>query len=213
MANKKSFKSAQDKAISTGFLDLVGSNKKDFKPVTFDQLAESLAYVAAVYTDKLTKQLVKKDADSSGDLADSIIALDVKILGTLYRVEIEAKKYADFVDEGVKGWAAGGNSPYSFKTKGVNPNGAMVKAVKKWLVREAKITKNTKKAVSSRESKRMSILDTSTRAAVSTAYMIKRQGIKATHFWKDATTEMDEIIRKELSAASRIDIIQNLSNN
>lgn len=206
-------KSAKDKIVSSKFLDLLGESKEQYEPVKLTSIAESLEYLAAVYTDKLNKELQLADASSSGDLADSILALDVELLGTVYTVEIEAKKYADFVNDGVDGWAKDRGSKYGFKTKGVDPNGPMVKSIKKWLVREGAISRNTKKTVSNREGRRARIIDTTTKAAISTAYMIKRQGIKPTHFWDKATAQMDRVIKDEFGAALRIDIINNITNN
>lgn len=203
--------SQQNKAISSGFLDLMGEDRAGRQAVTFDTIAKSLAYVGEVYAKKLKDELIKKDADSSGALSDSILAHDVKIMGSIYTVEISTKKYAAFIDEGVNGWANSRGSRFSFKTKGVNPNGDMVNSIKLWLAREKKISKVTRKiTVSKRESMRANITDTTTKAAISVAYMIKRQGIKPTHFWKDATTDMGEIIKAEFSAALKIDIIQNI---
>jgi hypothetical protein len=206
-------RSAQDLADKTGFLDLLGESQELFEPVKLDSLASSLAWLAANYADKLTKRLNEADASSSGDLADSIVPLDVEILGTVYSVAIEAKKYADFIDEGVSGWANDRGSRFKFKTRGVDPKGPMVKSIKAYLLREGKISRNTKVAVSKREAKRGAITDATTRAAISTAYMIKRQGIAPTHFWRNATADMAQLVEKELGAALKVDIINNLSNN
>lgn len=208
---KPSITSAQNKAGTDAFLDLTGDSKSLYKPVKFEALASSLEYVAAVYTEKLAKQLVTKDADSSGVLAKSIVAGDVQLMGTIYHVEISAEKYASFIDEGVDGWENSRGSQFHFKTKGVNPQGEMVKSVKAWLLREGEMSRVKNRPVSTKESKRQNITDASTKAAISTAYMIKRFGIKPTHFWRDATTEMDEVIRREFSAALQIDIVQNLT--
>lgn len=206
-------RSAQDKALQTGVLDLFGESQELFEPVKLDSLASSLAWLAANYADKLTKRLNEADASSSGDLADSIVPLDVEILGSVYSVSIEAKKYADFIDEGVDGWAKARGSQFKFKTRGVDPKGEMVKSIKAYLLREGKISRNTKVAVSKREAKRASITDATTRVAISTAYMIKRQGIAPTHFWRNATSDMTQLVEKELGAALKVDIITNLSNN
>ena len=210
---KRTITSAQNKSIDAGFLDLMGESKGSYKAVTFDQLANSLSYVAAVYTDKLKKELITKDADSSGALSDSILALDVQIMGSLYSVEISANKYASFLDEGVSGWAKDRGSRFKFKTKGVDPNSQMVKDVKAWIIREGKIGSIKNKPISKRETKRAAITDRTTKAAISAAFMIKRQGIAPTYFWRDATNQMDDIISKEFSAALKIDIIQNITNN
>ena len=206
-------KSAQDRADKTGFLDLLGESQDQFEAVKLDTLASSLAWLAANYADRLTKRLNAVDASSSGELADSIIPLDVEILGSVYSVSIEAKKYADFIDEGVDGWAQSRGSRFKFKTRGVDPKGEMVKSIKAYLLREGKISRNTKMAISKREMKRATITDATTKAAISTAYLIKRQGIAPTHFWRDATNEMQKIAEKELGAALKVDIINNLSNN
>lgn len=208
---KPSITRSQNSAEANAFLDLVGENSNLSQPVTFTALADTLEYVAAVYVDKLTKQLITKDADSSGKLADTIISSDVKIFGTVYSVDISAQDYASYIDEGVDGWANGRGSRFKFKTKGVNPNGDMVKSIKAWLLREGKIGRIKNRPVSAREAKRQQITDASTKQAISTAYMIKRFGIKPTHFWRDATREMDAVILKEFSAALQVDIINNLT--
>lgn len=207
---KTTITSAQNKAIDAGFIDLMGESKDAYKPVTFTQLAASIEYLALQYTDRLKKSLRDKDADSSGSLSDSILARDVVILGSMYTVEIEANKYADFIDEGVNGWANSRGSKYSFRTKGVDPASDMVKNIKAWLMREGNISSVKLKSISSRETKRQSITDASTKAAVSTAFMIKRQGIAPTNFWSAVTTDMKRVFANELSAAVRIDIIENL---
>ena len=46
-------------------------------------------------------------------------------------------------------------------------------------------------------------------AAVTTAYMIKRMGVKPTHFWRDTTNEFKVILEKELGTSVKIDIINN----
>lgn len=211
----KSFQSAQRKAIDDGFLDMIGESKKAYTAPKFDAVAESLAYLGAKYVELLAKEMDIKDAVSSGKGAGSIQALDVQIFGGVYTIDIEAAKFLTFIDEGVKGWGSSANapnSPYQFKTKGVNPQSAMVKSVKAWLLREGKISRNTKVSVSAREARRKRITDASTKAAISAAYMIKRQGIKPTHFWRDATAKLDALIKDEFSAALKVDIINNLKN-
>jgi hypothetical protein len=217
---KRTITSASNKAATSGFLDLLGAEQSDFEAVKLDTIADSMEYVAAVYTEKLNEQLRLKDADSSGDLAKSIVALDVVILGTVYTVEIESLRYASYIDEGVDGWANSRGSQFKFK-KSTRKRGepftgksAFVESLKKYLDREGKIGRLTKKVqISDRERKRAKITDASTKAAIAAAYMIKRQGIAPNHFWRDATKQMDEIIKKEFSAALKIDIINNLTNN
>ena len=208
----KSFTSAQKISVDSGFLDLIGGSQAKYDTPHFDSLINSLAYVAQVYTLKLAKQQEIKEVSSSGDLLNKTIALDVKMFGGVYSVEIQTLKYASFLDEGVSGWAKDRGSQFKFKTKGVDPAGPMVASIKQWLIREGKINRITKVAVSHRERRGMKIKDPTLSAAISAAYMIKRQGIAPTHYWRDATKEMDEVIRNEFSAALKIDIIDNIIN-
>ena len=211
---RRTITSAQSQSIDTGFLDLMGEGSENYNGqtsnVTFTTLINSLVYLGELYTQKLKDELIKKDADSSGKLSDSIIATNVKIMGSVYTVEINTKKYAKFLDEGVDGWANSRGSRFKFKTRGVDPRGKMVLMVKDWLMREGKIGRIRNRPISAREYKRANIKDATTQAAISTAYMIKRQGIKPTHFWRDATRGMEAIIKKEFAAALKIDIIQNI---
>lgn len=100
-------------------------------------------------------------------------------------------------------------SIYSFKTKGVDPKGEMVKSIKKWLTREGNSARNVKFAISKRE-RRGKQIDEFTRRATSVAYMIKRSGVKATKFFTTASQEMEVYIENELGASLRIDIINNI---
>lgn len=213
---KRTITSAQNRAAKTGFLDLMGESSENFKEAKFSNIIESLDYLGAVYEKKLKDQLVKKDADSSGALSDSIKASDVKVFGNVYTVEISTLKYAKFVDEGVDGWAKSRGSKYKFKRpkkrsgsfSGTSP---FVESLKKYLEREGKIGAIKNRPVSARESKRARITDATTKSAIRAASMIKRFGIKPTRFFKDATTEMRSEIAKEFSAALRIDIIENIT--
>ena len=199
--------------INDGSLELLlngTDSRQDFQAIKFDDLANTLAYVAAVYVDKLAKAENEVHAVSSGQLQDKTIPLDVEILGAVYVVKIQTLDYAKFVDEGVSGWAVDRGSQYRFKTKGVKPSGDLVKSIKAWLMREGSFARVKQKiTVNHNEAKRQRITDASTKAAISTAYMIKRQGIKPTNYWRKATNEMEDIIKAEFSAALRVDIINN----
>lgn len=185
----------------------MGESKSSYQVMKLDDLADTLTYLGGLYALKLVENLNKADASSSGNLEDSIQPLDVSILGSVYTVEIQAAKYAKFIDEGVDGWAKSRGSKYKFKTRGVDPKGEMVQSIKAWLLREGKMIRNTKKATTKREARQMSITDATTRAAISTAYMIKRQGIKPTHFFRDTTKQMRSIVEMELAKALKVDII------
>ena len=204
----RSISQAQLHFLEGNDIDLMG--EEQIKPIKLNDLADTMAYLAALYTQKLAESLNKADATSSGFLADSIIPLDVKILGSVYTVEIQAATYAKFIDEGVDGWAKARGSKYKFKTKGVDPNGEMVKSVKAWLLREGSFSQNVRTQLSKRESRQQSITDSATRKSISVAYMIKRQGIKPTRFWGNATKDMKQIVEQELAKALKVDIINSI---
>jgi hypothetical protein len=206
----QSISQSQLHLIKSGQLDLMGEDVSSYKTVTFNDLADTMARLGAKYVERLVSNLNKADASSSGKLSDSITNLDVTLFGSVYTVEIEAAKYAKFLDEGVDGWAKSRGSQYKFKTRGVDPQGEMVKSVKEWLLREGKFSRNVKTQLSKRESKQKSLVDATTKQAISVAYMIKRQGIKPTHFWRDTTREMKQIVEVELGKALKVDIVNSL---
>jgi hypothetical protein len=189
-------------AINLDWLEDSGTAKTEFVAV---ETQDKLTQLAAQYSIALAKKLGDVDASSSGELADSIQPLSIQVKENIFYVDIVAAKYASFIDEGVDGWANSRGSRFKFKTRGVDPKGAMVKSVKDYLVRENKISQS-KYSVLNKKSK---VRDRQIQAATTVAYMIKRMGIKATHFWRDATTEFSSIVEKELGMAVKIDIINN----
>lgn len=217
MAAVKSFRQVQHKAIEDGFLDLLGEDQGKFKPVTFDDVANTLVQLAGQYVAKLTQLADERDVASSGKMIDKIEPTEVQINGSVYTIGILAPEYASYQDEGVDGWDNSQGSRFKFKTKGVDPKGEMVKSVKDWLKREGKSARNVKVGISARErrgikSKQKSRMtaDARTRQAVTASYMIKRMGIKPTHFWRDATEQMQVQITNELGKAFKIDIVNYL---
>jgi len=291
----RSISQAQLHFLEGNDIDLMGESQQSFQPIKLNDLADTLTYLAALYTEKLADSLNKADATSSGFLADSIIPLDVKVFGSVYTVEIQAATYAKFIDEGVDGWAKARGSKYKFKTKGVDPNGEMVKSIKAWLLREGSFSRNVSTQLSKRESRQKTITDASTKLskresrqktitdastklskresrqktitdastklskresrqktitdastklskresrqktitdastklskresrqktitdastkqAISTAYMIKRQGIRPTKFYRNTTKDMARVVEMELAKALKVDIINSI---
>ena len=214
----RSISQAQLHFLEGNELDLMGESKQAFTVMSLNDITDTLAYLGALYAQKLAENLNDADATSSGFLADSIVPLDVRVMGSVYTVEIQAAKYAKFIDEGVDGWSKSRGSKYKFKTKGVDPQGEMVKSVKAWLLREGSFSKASdisvyqgkKISLTGRETRQKSITDASTRAAMTVSYMIKRQGIKPTRFWSKATAEMTSIVEKELGKALKVDIINSI---
>lgn len=186
------------------FLEDFGSDKSGFDELKLDSLLNRVHAMGILYEQKLKDSLKDAEADSSGDLGESIKALEVEVNGTVFTVDIQAKEYASYIDEGVDGWAQSMGSRFKFKTKGVDPKGKMVKSIKAYLKREGKMQQTKYAVLNKKRQPKRSMEDMK---AMQTAYMIKRFGIKPNHFWRDATTEMEAVIAEEFGEAIKIDII------
>jgi hypothetical protein len=207
MAKVKPFREVQHEALTDGFIDALGTSRDGYEKVDFDDVASTLVQLAAQYISKITSNISARDVASSGKMADDIAPTEVMIDGTVYSIGVRMPDYASYQDEGVEGWHTSGfrGSRFKFKTRGVDPDGDHVKSIKEWLKRESSSAANVKVGISSREKKGMQ-LDAKTKAAVRTAYMIKRQGIEAKYFIRDATEGMQLVIQKEFGTAFRTDI-------
>ena len=201
---------AQHEAVDSGFIDLNTLDAGDYQAIDLSDIKNTLVAIAGAYVGLLHDNANSKDVKSSGDMIENIKPTKVETTDTGYSIGITAPDYASYQDEGVNGWKINRNSRFSFKTKGVNPDGAMVASVKQWIQREGLSARNVKKAVTNREARGQKMLDATTKAAVTASYFIKKKGIKPTHFWRDATNEINAYIEQELSIATKIDIINNL---
>jgi hypothetical protein len=201
----------QHEALADGFIDLMGTDTENLESVELTDTAKTIVQLAAAYVDLISTKIDEKDLASSGKLQNLITPTNIDFDGTTYSIGINAPFYASYQDEGVNGWAVNRNSRFSFKTRGVDPSGEMVKSIKAWMQREGASARNVKQSVSSREARGRQMKDATTRAAVRTAYMIKRQGIKPKYFWKEATNEFLVLMENELGVAIKIDVINNLT--
>lgn len=191
-------------------IELAGESRADYSPVEFTDTSSTVIQLAATYIELINEEIEKKDVASSGYMQDNITPTDLEVNGDTLTVGINAPLYASYVDEGVNGWAVNRGSRFQYRTKGVDPNGAMVKSLKSYIQREGLSARNVKVSVTQRESKGKTMRDATTKAAMQMGYMIKRQGIKPRNFWRDATNKFLPIAEKELGMAVKIDIINNL---
>lgn len=191
-------------------IELAGESRADYTAVEFTDTGNTVIQLAATYIELINEEIEKKDVASSGYMQDSITPTDLEVNGDTLTVGINAPLYASYVDEGVNGWAVNRGSRFQYRTKGVDPKGAMVKSLKEYINREGLSSRNVKVAVTQREAKGKTMQDATTKAAMQMGYMIKRQGIKPRHFWRDATNKFLPIAEKELGTAVKIDIINNL---
>jgi len=191
-------------------IELAGESRLDYKPVEFSDTQNTVIQLASAYVELINEEIENKDSASSGFMQDNIQPTDLEVQGDLLTIGINAPLYSSYVSEGVNGWAVNRGSRFQFKTRGVDPNGAMVKSLKAYITREGLSSRNVKVAVTQREAKGKTMRDATTKAAVQMGFMIKRQGIKPRHFWRDATEAFLPIAERELGIAVKVDVINNL---
>lgn len=194
----------QHEALKSGELDLLFEEPPQGQ-VEFIDLQSTLEQLAAVYIGLINEKMDEKDVSSSGKMQTSIKASEVTQTGNNYEIGIFAPDYASYQDEGVNGWAVNRGSRFQFRTKGVSPD--MLKSVKDWLQREGKSARNVKQGISKREVRGMDALS---QRANTAAFMIKRQGLKPTHFWKEATDDLNRYFEEEVGNAIKVDIVNNI---
>ena len=201
----------QHEALADGFIDLLGEDTQNFEKVQLSDVNNTIVQLAAKYIDIVADKINEKDVVSSGNMADSMQPTMLEFDGKTYRIGITAPEYSTYQDEGVNGWAVDRGSRFNFVTRGVDPDGEMVKSVKQWIQREGASARNVSRAVTSRERKGQSMPDPTTRAAVRASYFIKKKGIRPRRFWKEATDEFLVEMENELGIALKIDIINNIT--
>jgi len=194
----------QHEALKSGELDLLFEEPPQGQ-VEFIDLTSTLEQLAAIYIGLINEKMDEKDVSSSGKMQTSIKASEVIQTGNNYEIGIFAPDYASYQDEGVNGWAVNRGSRFQFRTKGVSPD--MLKSVKDWLQREGKSARNVKQGISKREVRGMDALS---QRANTAAFMIKRQGLKPTHFWKEATDDLNRYFEEEVGNAIKVDIVNNI---
>lgn len=203
-----SFQKAQEKLLESDILLDLSEPRIEYTEAKFENIMSTLQQLAVLYIDLISEKADERDVSSSGYMQDNITPTEVSIEGDTYSISILAPDYASYQDEGVNGFRVNRGSRFSYKNGGTPES--MVKSVKKWLEREGKMASNVKVGVSSRERRGMKIVDFSTKYAQRVAFMIKRQGIPAKHFWRDATIELEQYLETEFGKAFKVDIIENI---
>jgi hypothetical protein len=206
-------RAAQHEAVDSGFIDLNTLDSSDYQAIELSDIENTLIIVAAAYVNLLHENATKKDVVSSGNMIDDIQATDITKNENIYSIGITAPDYATYQDEGVNGWKVNRGSRFQFKTKGTREGTPMYNSLKQWVNREGLSARNVKVGVTRRERRGMQMKSVETKTILAVAAGIKRSGIKATHFWSDATTEIKQYFETELAIASKIDIINNLYPN
>jgi hypothetical protein len=201
---------AQHEAVDSGFIDLNTLDAGDYQAIDLSDIENTLINVAAAYVGLLHEKATQKDVNSSGSMIDDIQATDITKTENGYSIGITAPDYATYQDEGVNGWKVNRGSRFNFHNKGTKVGTPMYNSLKQWVQREGLSARNVKQGVTRRERRGMKMQDAETKTILAVAAGIKRFGIKPTHFWSDATAEINAYIETELGIATKIDIINNL---
>lgn len=201
----KSISQAQAEALAEGFFDDIG---EAFQPV---KATSKLILAAGKIVEEAQNNLNKSDRVASGALSESLTIIDPVKEGNKIRIDISALPYWKFINDGVKGVKSGQpSSKYSFKNMFVGKK--MVKAIRKWLIREGLKTKakGQGKPVSKREKKRKSITDTSNSIAYAIAKSVKANGLKKTNFLTKAVREGNKYAKDQIGKGFKADIIDSI---
>ena len=168
-----------------GFLDSVGG---EYQMLDLSGIDKVLQEYAVKYKDELIVSIRNNRVTASGDMEKNITFTITEESDGSKSLNIYFVDYAKFVDKGVKGWRSSKNapnSPYQYKTKGMNAEGR--ESIKNYILSgKAKVrVKDVKKygAVGG-EKKGVSLLDAKVNTLV---YLIKKYGIKTTNFIKEPT--------------------------
>jgi hypothetical protein len=193
---------AQKESVDSGFLDTIGEDKDTFQVTTgvFEQYGGEFLKNMGKYANE------RKVVASGKILSEATFKMSDD--GSV--MQIIMPDYFDYPNEGVKGWGSSKNapkSPYQYKSKGMSPEG--LASIKQYIqsghAKIATVVKTKDKALGiGREKKHLSLIDTQTNTL---AYMIKRQGIKATNYFTDALNETFKDFEVKMSEALGSDII------
>lgn len=201
---------AQHEAVDSGFIDLNTLDAGDYEAIDLSDIENTLTIVAKIYVGLLHDNANSKDVKSSGDMIENIKPTKVTKTENVYSIGITAPDYATYQDEGVNGTKVNRGSRFNFKTNGTKEGSPMYNSLKAWINREGESARNVKVGVTKRERRGMKMKSLETKAILSAAAAIKRNGIEPTRFWSDATNEINAYIESELAIATKIDIINNL---
>lgn len=188
-----------------GFDFNVGESSDNFE--LFTETENVFEQYGIAFIKKLGELANQRGVVASGELLSKAkykISKDGSVM------EIYVPDYFDYPNQGVKGVKSSKNapkSPYQYKNYGMNEAGR--RSIKKYIqAGHAKIKtvqKNNDKALGiGREKKHLSLIDTQTNQLI---YLIKRYGIKATHYFTDALNETFKDFGVKMSQALGRDIV------
>jgi len=199
---KQSISKSQLHFIQNGGVANLGELKSE--QIFFKDFANTLEYLAGQFKLKIQEYQLASGSIGAGKGAENIVVGDVVMMGNAYEVSLSLPAYLEFVNSGVDGWAKSKGGKYKFKTKGTPDS--MVKSIKEWIIAKGLIKRIATQTT------RSQIKDSALKQAKTTAFMIKRMGIKPRHFIDKAKQEVMAMAEKELGEAIKVDIINNLTS-
>jgi hypothetical protein len=199
-----SISQAQAKAIADGFLNKIGEQpmKSDELPV-IEQLLKDFG---VDFIKQAQYNLEKNGSISSGNIND--IRMEFTKFGTIYTLSLgypesePASKYWDYVNKGVQGYggknAKPNNTDSKYKYKTPYPNRAMASSIFSWLNKARKSIRSDKYSVTETASRKKNLglkklltdADNKRKLAYAISSKIKRDGLKATHYFDKAADEV-----------------------
>ena len=194
------------------FLD-IGSDKSGFILAEVTNQMEAKGRELRL---KCIDLLNQRAVTSSGKLEDSISDPIITVKGSQITMQIKMADYYDYTNKGVKGWkdsSKAPNSPYQFKTKGMNAKG--VKSIEAYIKSGAKkVTtfsnygayKELEKKFSRKGGKEL--IDFQVKNAV---FGIKKKGIRAKRWFDDAVKEVFGDFNEVMAEAYGKDIVVSLN--
>ncbi len=213
----------QGRALAEGFFNALGGNFSRIKEEDYPIIEKLLLVAGKEFVEMAVNNLEKSNAIDTGDLLDFAIPQVYKtdtgfILEVGYPETSKQSKYYDYINKGVQG--RGGKNAKLKKTDGkykfrtVFPSKGMKLNIFKWMKRAAISVRNTKKSYGALEEKRRSIsgmlseAENKRKLAFIIGMSIKRDGIKATHYFDDAVKIIfDQNFRDAMIEALKGDVL------
>lgn len=181
----KSIAAAQKANLKT--LDGFSENLSDVQLIDseFYTGVNKLFYEYGLDFQKILADVMKrKNVTASGNLASNV---ELKVYTDKIGMDVLLPNYFDYPNQGVKGVKSSKNapnSPYQYKNYGMSPDGRA--SIKKYIESgKAKVStiQNNRSGIQASEQKKMSLIDLQTETLI---FLIKKYGIKATHYLDEA---------------------------
>lgn len=194
------------------FLWLDSTGSSEFNIVDLKKVEDALLKKAAQFQLNVAKKIREKQLIASGNLlSDKSFKAEVRVDGSKKELLLYMIYYGDFVNKGVKGWGStkkAPNSPYKYKTKGMDAQGR--ESISNYLKTARGRVRNVqyeKQKLETKVKDEKSKIQSATDRAV---WNIKKYGIKATNFYTEAFEETFKDLGAELNEALGQEIVVNL---